>query len=441
MVCLAEANQEDGGEDVDGVACLLNSLAALERASAQHRVLSEDSKHRFLDRLRALRAWLSGREAAFDWAEALPKADIERMIANYKQRPDPIRVEEVVSLLKSKAEIWAASKVKNADSIPTFVFPSSTTTEQLARLLCLAWRRLKDECGRDYVLKESNDEVAVFCYWLEVLEQQGYQRADGTIGLRDLSTNLPMSFGGDFNHPLQASLLAHARHGSSIELVGAPESLNVTLELWMINRFRGSHRTSTLLAVMLHMLPELQKLRNQLVERGIFKHHRILRPPSRRLSALWYRNGMSSVESAIEEPERAVSLRHELERHSSQLRLSRTEDGGCRYCKGTVAEPDADLCSDCQAKSRRLHQADDANALLQRCGSHGRSESPQQSQPCQTTAPKSLFPVTLVSVGAGIVSPQQTASRRAIFERLCVICHSGQTASWCVAPGVVSVSL
>ncbi|EJT46475.1 hypothetical protein A1Q1_04964 [Trichosporon asahii var. asahii CBS 2479] len=125
-------------------------------------------------------------------------------------------------------------------------------------------------------------------------------RADGTMGVRDPATNLPTVF-GIVNHPLRASLAAHSRHGEAFSLSG--EDANIAFELWLVNRFRRSYRTSGLLAVLDIMRPVLQELRDKLVDRGVFASKLALGRLSRRLAALWSRNESSVVGRLLTDPD------------------------------------------------------------------------------------------------------------------------------------------
>lgn len=55
LLCMAETNQANGGDSVDGVACFVNRLAQLDRASTQRNSLSEAAKTAFLEEVQRLR--------------------------------------------------------------------------------------------------------------------------------------------------------------------------------------------------------------------------------------------------------------------------------------------------------------------------------------------------------------------------------------------------
>lgn len=142
--------------------------------------------------------------------------------------------------------------------------------------------------------------MALFSFWVRMIRCHGYMRADGTMGVRDPATNLPTVF-GIVNHPLRASLAAHSRHGEAFSLSG--EDANIAFELWLVNRFRRSYRTSGLLAVLDIMRPVLQELRDKLVDRGVFASKLALGRLSRRLAALWSRNESSVVGRLLTDPD------------------------------------------------------------------------------------------------------------------------------------------
>lgn len=71
-------------------------------------------------------------------------------------------------------------------------------------------------------------------------------------------------------HPLAVSWAAHARHGDPL----SPLETNVSTELWMVNRMRATWRFSALVAAIRLLLPELQRLRDLLVDIGVLPSRR-----------------------------------------------------------------------------------------------------------------------------------------------------------------------
>jgi len=266
LLALVEA-QSPEGEDVDSLAGLLCGLAYINEASFLRDVPSPESKAAAQGHLMLFRTWLNGSDSDTSWFRVLPSPNVEFIIKSYSRQPSDAQILQVADQLKQLQPPQPHPLiVTNEDGVCVFVFPQTTSTADIARLLCCIIGRMRLECGRDYPWDDDDEEIALHCYLLGVVKAQGYRRYDGLVGIRDEATRLPLSFGGTRFHPLACSLAAHARHGEAFSLT--PDRRNICVDSKAMNWLPGSWRFSLICAVIDDMLPTLQLLRNRLVEGG-----------------------------------------------------------------------------------------------------------------------------------------------------------------------------
>lgn len=435
LLCVIEANQPDAQpEDPDRIAGLLNAVAHLNTASCNRRTLSDEDKKRVLAEVNNFRSWLWDGEADFDWKSPLPPADIETAIGMYRRSTSATsRREKVISaLLEQGPGMEAGTMPRNSDRVPTLFFGQDTTTEQIAHLLCVAVHRMRYDCGKRHDLRPDDDELGLYRFWLRVAREQGYMRADGTVGVRDVATGLPLVFGSP-RHPLSVSMAAHSSHGQPFALSGSES--NAVFELWILNRFRRSWRTSTLLGLCETLLPPIQRLRDVLVERGVLAERRVLQAPGPRLESVWWRNNVSSLELQIEDPGRVERLEAELEEYFGRLIRSGT---GCVRC-GKKTLKKMNVCSSCHCRQLPVDQARFAAKVLEEIGGGRAAEDLVVVAP-PSAAPLAAHPGSSHKVCAGIESSGEVLPPVPKFKRQCGFCGTTSTSLWYQAPGKTSVS-
>lgn len=206
-----------------------------------------------------------------------------------------------------------------------------------------------------------NDEIGWDFHLVTVIMRQGYERSDGTVGIYDAATGLPLTF--ERHHPLKCSPAAHARHGQPFVLpaalneTGSDKSTsqrpNIATESWSMNKFRGSRRFAALVGVIKYMLPTLQQLRDDLLAHGLFKRHRQLKPISLSspVAQLWADNKRHPLELALLDPGRAPRLRRDLEAAHSG-----------RGHRGAV-----ESCKQCALPREKVEQAERASVIISSC--------------------------------------------------------------------------
>lgn len=364
--------------------------------------------------------------------QPLPPANIEGQICSYPC-PNSDRVGEVAAQLLDEApRIDTGSMPRNADGVPTLFFGPETPTKQIARLLCGALRRVEEFCGARHPLRSEDDEMAVYRFWLGVAKNQGYPRADGTIGVRDVATGLPLVIGWT-NHPLAASMLAHSVHDKPFSFSGPDQ--NAVFEPWAVNRLRYFWRGSALLGFLDEMRDCILQFRDILVERGVLAPRRDLQTPGARLKALWRRNSYDPLEMAIEEPGRAARLQEEFFLHVSAL--SDKGKNGCRHC-GRKALKSKDLCRLCNKRWIPVEQAQLAESIVASTGG-GRAASATTPPPLgQPTLPPTS-PTSPFKVCSGVEAAEGVTFSGLHLPRECGFCGTKRSSVWKLSPGMITV--
>lgn len=199
---------------------------------------------------------------------------------------------------------------------------------------------------------EEDDECALYRRLMQCIVGQGYKRADGTIGVIDHASGLPLCLDGAAHHPLAPSHGAHIAHGLRFRLAG--DETNHQVVSWAVNRLCRSWRPTSLIALINEMMGTLQLLRDRLVDRGVLQRRPKLQTfsASPYLSALWAHNGHHALELAILDPTRAARLRTEWDGEQAA-------DTACR-CS---AEAES-LCKRCRAKSAHVEKAERAENII-----------------------------------------------------------------------------
>lgn len=377
-------------------------------------------------------------------------------MAQYGSHLTAAEIERLVSQLRSHVPEWDDFPVKNHEDVPTLFFDESTPTGKLARLAALAVERMRKLCGRRHGIRGTKAEVGMFSFCIEVIRSQDYLRADGTMGARDLATNLPTAIGSP-GHPLKPSLAAHKRHEEAYSFSG--DSAKGADELWSVNRFRGEHRTSGLLAVLDIMRPALQDFRDKLAERGVSASKRPLGKPSPRLVALWSQNKTSVEERVLTDAGYLPGLEQAWQRRLEEISMSQPEGSmppsegpagnSCLHCSNKPARRglNARLCQSCGFIKVELDLAREVQAELEQA--KGAPSSPPSVDRGITPLPRhhSSSGCEQHSAGAGRPSGRPDEGDPApvqsvAFQRQCALCrlsfpHDG---IWRSIPGPLFVS-
>lgn len=88
LLCILENNQVDdkgndiapNPDDIDGAACLFNTLAPLDYKSSNRCIMDRDTKVKLRKDLERFLIWLENGDDTYSWNSALPPADIDRLI-------------------------------------------------------------------------------------------------------------------------------------------------------------------------------------------------------------------------------------------------------------------------------------------------------------------------------------------------------------------------
>lgn len=240
-LCILEHN-DPAGEDVGAIAGVLSAFASLNNASNTRNALDQQMKASVLRDVAEARAWLwDGRGAP--WLSELPPADLEQAINSYWFKPSADDVDNVISKLKQCPVDNHPLLRTNAEGICTLVFPTSSSTASIATWLSCIRRRMEEDCGRDFPWANDDDECALYRRLMQCILRQGYARVDGTTGMTDETSGLPLVFGASSHHPLSAALGAHVAHGQPLRLSGP--GTNHMVCSWAANR---STRTTPMIS-------------------------------------------------------------------------------------------------------------------------------------------------------------------------------------------------
>lgn len=444
LLCLLENNQVDESgveiepDNMDGVAALLNTLAPHGYWSNERDRMDRDMQ--YLRRMPAsYRSWFADGDEAFEWRTPLPPAAIDTLLGQYHATYQAGEINQMAARLCQHAAEWADFPVKNMDGVPSLFFPGDTPTEKLAELVCGAHTRMRLECGRKHGVQDTDPGLALFRFWVGVIRSQGYLRADGTMGVRDLATNLQAVFGGP-HHPLTPSMAAHSRHGEAFHISG--NNPNLSFELWWINRFRGWYRTSGLVGLLDMMRPVLQSLRDTLVDRGVIHTRRTLGRPSSRLAQMWSRNQVSLEERLVVDQDYLPGLEQGWQQYLKSLppKTNLSADR-CLHCDGQRVRR-RNACRSCNRLTADLVRARRVQAEMQAAGG-GAPDSPLSLQLGVDLQPRVNPPHPVHGVGAGLGGASAPTNPVPI-RRTCALCGvSPQTANknfWHSIPGPQYVS-